>query len=163
MGNRSPEGQRGWWPRLAPRYWGLTPQEYYDVADLWPLDPSGEILLMGIVEEPEGVKNIRDILRGVRGIGAIWPGPGDMSIAMGKRGNAGGPEVEEALLRVLDACKEFDVPCLAGAGAATVERRMEQGFRMSMAPPRRVTDALEIGRKAAGPDGTGHPNRKHHG
>ena len=57
-----PEGQRGWWQRLAPRYWGLTAQEYYDAADLWPLDPNGEIILMGIVEEPQGVKNLRDIL-----------------------------------------------------------------------------------------------------
>ena len=22
---------------IASRYWGLTPQEYYDAADLWPL------------------------------------------------------------------------------------------------------------------------------
>ena len=84
-----PEGQRGWWQRLAPRYWGLNPQEYYDAADVWPLDPDGESLLMGIVEEPEGVKNLRDILREVKGIGAIWAGPGDMSVAMGKRGDGG--------------------------------------------------------------------------
>ena len=62
-----PEGQRGWWQRLAPRYWGLTPQEYYDVADVWPLDPKGEVLLMGIVEEVEGVSNLRDILAGSQG------------------------------------------------------------------------------------------------
>ena len=34
-----PVGQRGWWQRIAPRYWGLSAQEYYDAADLWPLDP----------------------------------------------------------------------------------------------------------------------------
>ena len=145
-----PEGQRGWWQRLAPRYWGLTPQDYYDVADLWPLDPDGEILLMGIVEEPQGVRNIRDILREVKGIGAVWAGPGDMSVSMGKRGNSSDPEVQEALLRVLDACKEFNVPCAVGASADDVERRIEQGFRIMITPPRRVTDALEIGKKAAG-------------
>ena len=144
-----PEGQRGWWQRLAPRYWGLTPQDYYDVADLWPLDPDGEILLMGIVEEPQGVRNIRDILREVKGIGAVWAGPGDMSVSMGKRGNSSDPEVQEALLRVLDACKEFNVPCAVGASADDVERRIEQGFRIMITPPRRVTDALEIGKKAA--------------
>jgi 2-keto-3-deoxy-L-rhamnonate aldolase RhmA len=47
---------------------------------------SGNILLMGIVEEAEGVQNIRDILRQVRGIGAIWAGPGDMSVSMGIAG-----------------------------------------------------------------------------
>lgn len=42
-------GERGWWYRLAPRYWGLSLQEYYQVADLWPLDPQGELFLMPIV------------------------------------------------------------------------------------------------------------------
>jgi len=52
----APVGERGWGNRIASRYWGLTPQEYYDAADLWPLDPEGNILLMGIVEEAEGVQ-----------------------------------------------------------------------------------------------------------
>ena len=71
-----PEGERGWWYRIAPRYWGLTPAEYYDAADLWPLDPDGNMLLIGIVEEPHGVENLKDILREVKGIGAVWAGPG---------------------------------------------------------------------------------------
>jgi hypothetical protein len=29
--------KRGWGNRIASRYWGLTTQEYYDAADLWPL------------------------------------------------------------------------------------------------------------------------------
>ena len=33
----APAGERGWGNRIAARYWGLTPQEYYDAADLWPL------------------------------------------------------------------------------------------------------------------------------
>ena len=144
-----PQGQRGWWTRLAARYWGLTAQEYYDVADLWPLDPDGEILLMAIVEEAEGVRNIRDILREVKGIGAVWAGPGDMSVSMGKRGNAADPEVQDALLRILDACKEFNVPCATGASAADVEQRIEQGFRIIMAGPTRSTPALEAGRRVA--------------
>ena len=145
-----PEGQRGWSNRLALRFWGLNAQEYYDVADVWPLDPDGEVLLLGIVEEAQGVKNIRDIVREVKGIGAIWAGPGDMSVSMGKRGNSSDPEVLEALLRVLDACKEFDVPCAVGATAQDVERRIEQGFRIIIAPPRTVTDALDVGKRVTG-------------
>ena len=145
-----PEGQRGWSNRLAVRFWGISTSEYHDAADLWPLDPDGEVLIMGIIEEAQGVKNVRDILREVKGIGAIWAGPGDLSVSMGKRGNAGDPEVQEALLRVLEACKEFNVPCAAGATAADVEQRIEQGFRIIIAPPRKVNDALEVGRKAAG-------------
>jgi 4-hydroxy-2-oxoheptanedioate aldolase len=145
-----PEGERGWSNRLAVRFWGISTTEYHDVADLWPLDPDGEVLIMAIVEEAQGVKNVRDILREVKGIGAVWAGPGDLSVSMGKRGNARDPEVQEALLRVLEACKEFDVPCASGATAADVEQRIEQGFRIIIAPPTKVDDALRIGRKAAG-------------
>ncbi len=44
---------------LALRFWGLNAQEYYDVADVWPLDPDGEVLLLGIVEEAQGVKQYK--------------------------------------------------------------------------------------------------------
>ncbi|HXH08995.1 MAG TPA: aldolase/citrate lyase family protein [Alphaproteobacteria bacterium] len=144
-----PAGQRGW-SRLACRYWGLTPQEYYDAADLWPLDPDGNILLMGIVEETEGVKNIRDILRQVKGIGAIWAGPGDLSISMGLRGDTKHPQVQEALLQVLAACKEFGVPCAIGAAADEVAMRLEQGFRLIIAAPTKTTPVLDVGRRMAG-------------
>jgi 4-hydroxy-2-oxoheptanedioate aldolase len=142
-----PHGERGWWYRIAPRYWGLTPQEYYDAADLWPLDPDGNMLLMGIVEEPEGVKNIRDILRRVKGIGAVWAGPGDMSVAMGHKGNANHPEVQENLLRILEACKNAGVPCATGATAAEVPMRLEQGFRIIITSPLKTTPGLDEGRR----------------
>ena len=145
-----PVGQRGWWQRIAPRYWGLTAQEYYDAADLWPLDPNGNLLLMGIVEEPEGVSNLRDILRQVRGIGAIWAGPGDMSVAMGLRGNAGHPDVQANLLRILETCKEFDVPCATGANTPEeVALRMDQGFRIIITAPDKSTPGLNEGRRLA--------------
>jgi 4-hydroxy-2-oxoheptanedioate aldolase len=145
-----PEGERGWWYRIAPRYWGLTPAEYYDAADLWPLDPDGNMLLMGIVEEPHGVRNIRDILREVKGIGAIWAGPGDMSVAMGHKGNAGHPDVQANLLTILEACKEFGVPCATGATASEVPMRLEQGFRIIITSPEKTTQGLEEGRRLAG-------------
>jgi len=145
-----PVGQRGWWQRIAPRYWGLSPQEYYDAADLWPLDPDGNMLLMGIVEEPEGVSNLRDILRQVRGIGAIWAGPGDMSVAMGLRGNADHPEVQANLLRILETCQEFEIPCATGANTPDqVAMRMEQGFRIIITAPDKSTPGLNEGRRLA--------------
>jgi 4-hydroxy-2-oxoheptanedioate aldolase len=144
-----PKGERGWWPRIAPRYWGLTGEEYYDAADIWPLDPDGNMLLMGIVEEPEGVKNLRDILSQVNGIGAIWAGPGDMSVAMGYKGNANHPEVQENLLRILSACKEAGVPCAVGATADEVAQRLEQGFRIIITSPEKTTQGLDEGRRLA--------------
>jgi len=145
-----PEGQRGWWQRIAPRYWGLTAQEYYDAADLWPLDPDGNMLLMGIVEEPEGVDNLPDILRQEKGIGAIWAGPGDMSVAMGHRGDSAHPDVQANLLRILDACQNAGVPCATGATAEEVPMRLEQGFRIIITSPVKSNPGLTEGRRISG-------------
>ena len=145
-----PEGQRGWWQRIAPRYWGLTAQEYYDAADLWPLDPDGNMLLMGIVEEPEGVENLPDILRQEKGIGAIWAGPGDMSVAMGHRGNSAHPDVQANLLRILEACQNAGVPCATGATAEEVPMRLEQGFRIIITSPVKSNPGLTEGRRISG-------------
>lgn len=144
-----PIGERGWGNRTASRYWGLTPQEYYDAADIWPLDPDGNTLLMGIIEEAEGVKNVRDILRQVKGIGALWAGPGDMSVSMGLRGNSSHVRVQENLLRVLAACKEFGVPCATGASANDVAMRLEQGFSIIMTAPVKSAPGLLEGRRLA--------------
>ena len=146
----APEGERGWWQRIAPRYWGLSPAAYYDAADIWPLDPDGNLLLMGIVEEPRGANNLPDILREVKGIGAIWAGPGDMSVALGHKGNAGHPEVQEMLLRILRICQNAGVPCAVGCTAEEVPRRLEQGFRILITAPTRTAGGLAEGRRIAG-------------
>ena len=145
-----PRGERGWWQRIAPRYWGLSATEYYDAADIWPIDPDGNLLLMGIVEEPTGANNLPDILREVKGIGAIWAGPGDMSVAMGHRGNAGHPEVQEMLLRILGICRNAGVPCAVGCTAAEVPMRLEQGFSILITAPTRTAGGLEEGRRISG-------------
>ena len=95
------------------------------------------------------MQNIRDILRQVRGIGAIWAGPGDMSVSMGLRGHAGHPAVQENVLRVLAACKELGVPCATIATADDVAMRLEQGFRIIMTAPVRSTPGLAEGRRLA--------------
>jgi 4-hydroxy-2-oxoheptanedioate aldolase len=145
-----PRGERGWRPWIAARYWGLGPDAYYDAADLWPLDPGGELLLLGIVENARGVANLRDILREARGIGAIWAGSGDLSVSLGYRGDTDHPEVERAVQQILATCKEFGVPCagLASRGFP-VEVRLEQGFQLIVLPPGARAE-LERGRRAAG-------------
>jgi 4-hydroxy-2-oxoheptanedioate aldolase len=64
-----PKGQRGDAPAAAARYWGLTQQEYYARADVWPLDPKGEILVGIMCEDVVGLKNLPQILKQVPGIG----------------------------------------------------------------------------------------------
>jgi len=48
-----PAGIRGDAPVAAARYWGLTQQEYYRKADVWPLNPQGEILVVLMIEDTQ--------------------------------------------------------------------------------------------------------------
>ena len=129
-----PEGERGWASALAPTYWGLAPQDYCEAADVWPLDPDGELLLMGIVENVRGINTLPDILRQVKGIGAIWAGPGDLSVSMGLRGNATHPDVEAGVQKILAICQQRG---------------------------RALCDGHHAGRQGGNPAGTGLPHRHH--
>src|ERR1041384_8037688 len=49
-----PAGIRGDGPTTAARYWGLGQQEYYQKADVWPLNPQGEIFCCLQIEDTRG-------------------------------------------------------------------------------------------------------------
>ena len=142
----NPKGERGWHPQdIAVRYWGVGVDEYYEKSDLWPLDPSGEMILMALVETVQGVANIGDILDQVKGIGAVFAGPGDLSIDMGLGGDASGhPKVQEALLKVLGECKKRGIACATGVASETdLDQRSEQGFRIFIDLPEKSTATLQ--------------------
>lgn len=152
--DEDPPGIRGWAGSPAPRYWGLTNTDYYDVADLWPLDPNGEILLMGIVESRAGLKALPGILESVPGIGAIWAGAGDLSVSLGYRGEQT-PEVETALLQILDICRAAGVPCGTQANQwRDSERRVDEGYQIVLTRPELRFDQLQRGRNRAGRGGS---------
>ncbi|MCZ6535308.1 MAG: aldolase/citrate lyase family protein [Dehalococcoidia bacterium] len=145
-----PKGERGWHPHdVAVRYWGISVEEYTDKADLWPLDPEGEMLLIGIIETVKGAKNLPDILKNVKGIGAIMAGAGDLSVDMGLGGNATtDPEVQETIMETLRVCKEYGVPCATGVrNQEDVDRRLEQGFRILTDMPVKSSAVLQHGRR----------------
>jgi 2-keto-3-deoxy-L-rhamnonate aldolase RhmA len=116
----------------APVYWGLTDRQYREKADVWPLNPDGELINWTIVESREGLAHVKEIAA-VKGIGVLWPGAGTLrgvftsTTAAGERSfDAAGWEA--AIQQVLAACKEFDVPCGYPATANDIEMRMMQGF-----------------------------------
>lgn len=143
-------GRRGWYPHHASRYWGLTIQNYYEAAEVWPYSVQGELFCMAIVEDKQGVKNLPRILKEVKGISAIWAGSGDLSVDMGHAGNGKHPDVEAGVQAILQACLEANVPCCTIADTNDVEQRLEQGFRIIVAAAPKSYAALERGRKFAG-------------
>ncbi len=145
-----PAGLRGRNPSNAAWYWGIS--DYHARADVWPLDPQGELLAMMFIESPEGVANIEEIIT-VPGLGGIFIGPSDLSTSMGYSSPAA-PEVEAAIQTVLAACLEHDVPCAITTNARTVEERINQGFRFVTVGTdgglsAGARNALQLGREAA--------------
>src|SRR3954467_13807846 len=139
----------------APAYWGMTEAQYKQKADLWPLNPEGELVNWTIVESKEGLAHVREIAA-VKGIGVLWPGAGTLRGVFSTT-NAAGERVldqaawENAIQTVLSACKEFHVPCGFPATPADIEMRMKQGFSvfvMNWGDP--GFKAVDLGRAAAG-------------
>lgn len=136
-----PEGQRGSGAGNATRYWGLAGPEYREKAGLWPYDDGGELVSLLLIENGRGVENAAAIAR-VPGVGIVSAAPGDLSsFYEGDRAL-----VEEAIQKVLAACKGASVPCAITAGPSDVEKRIQQGFRVLIGG----AEMIAAGRKAAG-------------
>jgi 4-hydroxy-2-oxoheptanedioate aldolase len=139
----------------APKYWGLSEKEYREKADLWPINPAGELTNWTIVESKAGLDKVREIAA-VKGISVLFPGAGTLrgvfttTGADGQR-NFDAAGWEAAIQQVLAACKEFSVACGYPATENDIEMRMKQGFSvfiMGWGEP--GFRAIDIGRKAAG-------------
>ena len=146
-----PAGLRGDAPAAAVRYWGLNPQEYYSRADVWPLNPQGEILVVLMCEEVRAIKNLPRMLKEVPGIGAVLIGEGDLSQDLGYPRQYEHPAVVAAMAEILAICQEHNVPCgHPHVDARNVEKLLAQGYRWLMPSPVPSFAGLELGRKLAG-------------
>jgi 4-hydroxy-2-oxoheptanedioate aldolase len=129
-----PAGLRGWAPGLAMRYWGLTDVEYAQKADVWPLNPDGELLALVMIETREAVKNIEAILS-VPGLGGALVGPYDLSLSLGvgtPAPNPAAPEVQAAVEIVAKACVAHKMLCGAfgSLAEADVKATVARGFKL---------------------------------
>ena len=146
-----PVGQRGDGPGTAARYWGLTQQEYYARADVWPLDPKGEILVAIMCEDVVGLKNLPAILKEVPGIGAVIIGEGDLSQNLGFPRQYKHPVVAAAIAEILAICKANNVACgHPHVEADNVDEVVAQGFKWLMPRPARSNAVLDKALKLSG-------------
>lgn len=147
----APAGQRGDGPRYAPSYWGLTQQEYYKRADVWPLNPEGEILVGIMCEEVRAIRNLPQMLDEIPGIGLVLIGEGDLSQELGFPRQYDHPALLSAIDEVLAICKARNVACgHPHVDARNVEALLGQGFRWLMPGPTYSFAGLEKGLQAAG-------------
>src|SRR5499426_2376195 len=138
-----PAGIRGAAPGLATWIWGLTAEEYERHADLWPLNPEGDLLAIAMIESVEGMKNL-DAILSTPGIGAVFIGnANDLRHSMGVPANA--PEVETARQTILAGCKRHNVACgITVASGAEMVKRLDEGWKMIRATVEIIRDGRAI-------------------
>ena len=126
---REPVGIRGYSTAAASYAWGVSPAEYERRADVWPLNPDGDLLAVVMIESVEGLENL-EAIASVPGVGALFLGAGsDLSRSMGVP--ASSPEVEAAFQQVLKACKAHKIACgITAGGADDIVRRVKEGWNM---------------------------------
>ena len=146
-----PEGIRGDQPVHAARYWGITPQEYYAKADVWPLVPHGEVLVIIMCEDVSAIDNLPRILKDVPGIGVVLIGEGDLSQNLGYPRDYDHPAVVEAMTAIRRICGEHGVPCgHPHVDAQNAQRVIDEGYKFLMAAPVRTFAGLDACRKITG-------------
>ena len=139
-------------PRLTLQpLWRRSGQEYYAKADVWPLDPNGEVFAILMMEDTKGIEALPDILKQVPGIGAILIGEGDLSQELGYPRQYEHPKVLEAMAEVVRVCTEHNVPVgHPHVDANNCERVLEEGYRFLMSAPVRSTPGLDKGLELSG-------------
>jgi 4-hydroxy-2-oxoheptanedioate aldolase len=140
-----PNGIRGSGAGNATWIWGLSGGDYNRHADLWPLNPEGDLLAIIMIESVEGLKNV-DAIASTPGVGALFLGAGgDLSRSLGVP--SGAPEVETAFQQVFKACKAHKVPCAITASTGdAVAKRVKEGWNII----RSTVPAITAGRALLG-------------
>jgi 4-hydroxy-2-oxoheptanedioate aldolase len=117
-------------PSAAPM-WGVNRDEYLRLADPWPLNPDGELLLGVKIESAAAIPRIEEILS-VPGIGFAEMGPGDLSLALGyfRMPSPFPPEMEEVRQRVRAACLAHNIAFLESATPEDIAAKIDAGARV---------------------------------
>ena len=116
-----PEGVRGCGP-LVPANRFVGPFNDYISQS------NAQILAAPLIEDPEGVKNLDEILE-VEGVDFVMFGPLDFSFASGLC-DFMHPEVQATRTRVIEACRAKNVPVDIGSNPEELRAAAEQGTRV---------------------------------
>jgi 4-hydroxy-2-oxoheptanedioate aldolase len=140
VGKGLSEGRRGAHgsPTAAP-IWGITSAEYDQKADVWPLNPNGELTIGLKLEDKYALANAEASLE-IPGIAFAEWGPGDMALSLGVTAQA--PEMRAARNRVFAATKAHKIFFLETMSPNNVIAEIKEGVRVGPANQQ----AAEIGR-----------------
>jgi 4-hydroxy-2-oxoheptanedioate aldolase len=127
----------------AARIWGITADEYADKADVWPLNPKGELLLGLKLEDKYALESAEANAR-VPGVAFAEWGPGDMAFSLGVKNGPGPlpPAMQAARAKVLAATRASKIFFLNSVTPDDVVDMIKEGVMIGAASQR----AAEIGR-----------------
>jgi 4-hydroxy-2-oxoheptanedioate aldolase len=140
VGRRGSGGQE-----RAAAIWGLSPLAYLDHADIWPLNPDGELLLGLKIENRRALENA-EASAAVPGLAFAEWGPGDMGMSFGHKDAHDPPyppEMTAARARIKSACDRAGLAFLEMVRPDNVVEQLEAGVRIGAATP----EAAAIGRR----------------
>ena len=116
-----PAGARGFGPGRGADWGRMETREYLESAN-------DSVVLIGIVEDPEGIEQIDAIA--AAGLDCLWFGSGDLAMAYGLPGERKHPRVLEAAMTLRDACHRHGLVAGYPVGDADEARwAVAQGFR----------------------------------
>ncbi len=130
VGEGLSEGRRGAGGQgSAAAVWGVPVQKYLEVADVWPLNPKGELMLGLKIENKRALANAEASTK-VPGIAFAEWGPGDMGMSHGYPTAHDAPypqEMQAARARVMAASKAAGLAFLNGVYTENVVSMIEEG------------------------------------
>ncbi|MCB9384672.1 MAG: hypothetical protein H6509_08655 [Bryobacterales bacterium] len=128
----------------ASQIWGISGDQYQKVADPWPLNPNGELLLGLKVEDKHALANA-DFVTAVPGIGFAEWGPGDMGLSLNLPDGHGAnaelhPQMLAARAKVLAACKKNGLAFLNTVRINDVTDMIDEGVMIGAGASPEVAD-----------------------
>jgi 4-hydroxy-2-oxoheptanedioate aldolase len=121
----NPPGVRG---TVVCGFWAAGGGECRSHADLWPLNPDGDLIFWPMIETMEGVRNA-DAIAQVPGVSGFYLGAsGDLSADLGVA--ATHPDVDAAMATILSVCQARNIACGGTVNAANVAAFMKQGYKI---------------------------------
>jgi 4-hydroxy-2-oxoheptanedioate aldolase len=121
----NPPGVRG---TVVCGFWAAGGGECRSHADLWPLNPDGDLIFWPMIETMEGVRNA-DAIAQVPGVGGFYLGAsGDLSADLGVAGTH--PDVDAAMAKILSVCQARTIACGGTVTAANVAEFIKQGYKI---------------------------------
>jgi 4-hydroxy-2-oxoheptanedioate aldolase len=128
----------------AGRIWGLSADEYGEKADVWPLNPNGELLLGLKLEDKYALENAEANAK-VPGVAFAEWGPGDMAFSLGVKSAPGPlpPLMAAARAKVFAATKASKIFFLNSVNADNVVDMIKEGVMIGAGNEK----AAEVGRK----------------